>query len=543
MKKLLLILGILILSMLTSCIDKEGEPTVNLEEIGLEYFEIDYSTVSEENGYEYIDLGLSVKWAICNLGAITPDKLGDFYAWGEAYPKRRYVKDNYIWYDKNFEDSRNQITKYDCGYKPYGYDGRSILELKDDAANYVMGGNWRMPTSKELNELVHNCTWVYGAVRTSSSAQKKYQLGYKVTSRINGKSIFIPVSGAYQEHWSAKQEAKLWSCQKNDTCTYRFDDRDEFNAYSLYVNKDSVSVVEQSRCIGLAIRPVLASTLNYTATFDNNGAEGNMSALNFRHGDLFIVPESTYKCRGFVSWNTKSDTSGRTYYVDDRFSISSDVELYAQWVRLSCDAWSDANGREYVDLGLSVKWATCNLGASSPEEIGDYYAWGEVVPKETYSWSTYKWCRGTKYEITKYFSKYFSEYEASICDKKLVLDFEDDAARVNLGGSWAMPSYDEVKELVDNCTYTVTQRNGVDGLEFVSNINGNSIFLPFTGHKSDSSLEDVFEGFYWTNAIQDYNPIYIDILYISRGRVSPKSGEPIYGYWRPIGMTIRPVLL
>ena len=146
---------------------------------------------------------------------------------------------------------------------------------------------------------------------------------------------------------------------------------------------------------------------------------------------MFVAPDATYKCRGFVSWNTKPEANGKTYKIGDRFSISSDIELYAQWVRLSCESWTDANGYEYVDLGLSVKWATCNLGASSPEELGDKYAWGEVQTKQEFTWNNYQLCVNGDYtKLTKYCPKdywLYDNFSESVIDNKTQLEFEDDA--------------------------------------------------------------------------------------------------------------------
>ena len=132
------------------------------------------------------------------------------------------------------------------------------------------------------------------------------------------------------------------------------------------------------------------------------------------------------------------------------------------------------NGHEYVDLGLSVKWATCNVGASKPEEYGDYFAWGETQPKDYYDWSTYKWCNGSYDTLTKY----NTNSSDGTVDNKTTLDLSDDAARANWGGSWRMPTSAEQDELCNNCTWTCTKINGVEVYKVTSNINGNFIFLP-----------------------------------------------------------------
>lgn len=544
MKKLLFLLNILILSVLTSCVDKEGEPTISGN--------IDYSSAGMAEGYAYIDLGLSVMWATCNVGAQSPEYHGDYFAWGETQRyKTNFTKKSYKWFPIS-EDYYPYPTKYTYGDKKDEADYRTVLELSDDAANMNWGGNWRMPTPEEIEELINNCTWTWGSQKavydTKEGKQVFSSYGYKVKSKINGKSIFIPASGYSVDGdvHGKREDVIIWSCAK--PCEYsRYASEEQYYAYSLSSLVDSIRLAGATRYCGIAVRPVLAPDFTYTISFNANGAVGKMTSITVQHGELIKLPLMSYKCRGFVGWNTKEDGSGIMYEDGAKLTVTSDTELFAQWVRLSCEELSDANGHEYVDLGLSVKWATCNIGASSPEELGEYYAWGEVQPKESYSWENYKWCTGKKFEFTKYFPLDFNdrwdEYSFSVGDGKLVLDFEDDAARVNLGGSWAIPSYKELKELVDNCTWIKSHRNDVAGFEVVSNINGNSIFLPFTGVKNNNELEDIYEGMYWTNAINEDSPGYVYILSISHGGQiypQPNSGKL---NWRASGLVIRPVLL
>jgi len=158
----------------------------------------------------------------------------------------------------------------------------------------------------------------------------------------------------------------------------------------------------------------------------------------------------------------------------------------------------DDDGHEYVDLGLSVKWATCNLGANSPEEYGDYFAWGETAPKSDDSWTTYKWCEGSDSTLTKY--NINSDY--GIVDERTRLEMEDDAACANWGEKWRMPTDAEWSELMDNCISMWTIQNGVLGRKFVSKKNGNSIFLPTAGHWYEGSLIDArSHGFYWSSSL------------------------------------------
>jgi hypothetical protein len=160
------------------------------------------------------------------------------------------------------------------------------------------------------------------------------------------------------------------------------------------------------------------------------------------------------------------------------------------------------NGYEYVDLGLSVKWATCNVGANNPEEYGDYFAWGEVAPKEEYMDSTYKWYNGSINTGTKY----CTNSSEGLIDDKAVLKASYDAASVNWGGAWRMPTKEEIDELVLNCIWHCVFRKGVAG-HLVTGPNGNSIFLPAAGRRVDSSLDSAgSDGYYrssWFNA--EYN--------------------------------------
>ncbi len=165
------------------------------------------------------------------------------------------------------------------------------------------------------------------------------------------------------------------------------------------------------------------------------------------------------------------------------------------------------NGYQYIELGLSVRWATYNVGASKPEEYGDYYAWGETEPKTVYSRPTYKWynCNGPYDTLTKYNTD--SRY--GTVDNKTTLDPEDDVAHVKWGGTWRMPTIAEQDELRNNCTWTWTTLNGVNGYIVTSNKSGytdRSIFLPAAGFRYVTDLSGVGScGFYWSSSLYTGN--------------------------------------
>ncbi|MBQ3742669.1 MAG: hypothetical protein II858_02320 [Bacteroidales bacterium] len=209
-----------------------------------------------------------------------------------------------------------------------------------------------------------------------------------------------------------------------------------------------------------------------------------------------------------------------------------------------------ANGgpsTDYVDLGLpsGVKWATKNLGASKPSDYGDHYAWGETEPKAVYSWSTYKWMQ-TGYSDENHITKYTVVdgktngiwYDGSgnfIGDAKVTLDAADDAATVKLGSPWRMPTFEEAKELLDNCTWTWTTLDGIDGCE-VKGPNGNSIFLPAAGRRYDSNHTFVNSwANYWTGSLKgDFSTTG---YYFHFDSVNHEWAA----LWRYYGFSIRPV--
>ena len=190
---------------------------------------------------------------------------------------------------------------------------------------------------------------------------------------------------------------------------------------------------------------------------------------------------------------------------------------------------------EAIDLGLpsGILWASCNVGATSPEEYGGYYAWGETEEKTNYSWSTYKWCNGDKDSMTKYCTD--SQY--GTVDNKTTLDPEDDVAHVKWGGSWRMPTKAEQDELRTECDWERISINGVDGFKVKSRVNENFIFLPAAGNRNGSDVSAQGEGgTYWSATIQakDSNNSYY-LYFLVDGYGWYRSGG------RDGGLTVRPV--
>lgn len=200
---------------------------------------------------------------------------------------------------------------------------------------------------------------------------------------------------------------------------------------------------------------------------------------------------------------------------------------------------------DMMDLGLSVKWAMCNLGASAPEEYGLYYQWGDTEgygsdtsDGKPFSWGDYKWCNGAANSLIKYNS--WTIY-GDVVDNLTVLETVDDAASAALGGSWRMPTAEEFQELINKCTWTWTTLNGINGFKVQSTVDGytdNWIFLPAAGWRITNTLSDKNSLGYWSKSIGIRSDAACSIYYYPNEDshdVAPGNTS------RPIGFSIRPV--
>ena len=204
--------------------------------------------------------------------------------------------------------------------------------------------------------------------------------------------------------------------------------------------------------------------------------------------------------------------------------------------KVECKVTVTAVSFTAVDMGLSVKWANMNLGASKPEEFGDYYAWGETDPKKEGVWSEYKFLVSGNSNDNYIFSKYNTQDSHGAVDNKTVLDLEDDVAHVTLGGNWRIPTAEEWTELRTNCARIWTMRNGVNGYK-VTGPNGNSIFLSAAGFWDGSlNLVDVgSHGWYSSSSLGTDGPYNAWILMFDS---DGEFGGNFPRYW---GYSVRPV--
>ena len=198
-------------------------------------------------------------------------------------------------------------------------------------------------------------------------------------------------------------------------------------------------------------------------------------------------------------------------------------------------------GVEAVDLGLpsGTLWANMNLGASKPEDYGDFFAWGEKTPQSNnqYSWASYKWCNGSEKTLTKYCINSSYGYNG-FRDNLTELLPEDDAATVNWGGVWYMPTLEQFYELIDNTTSEMTTQNGVYGRKFTSTTNGNSIFFPTAGYCRDDNCGGVDAGWYWSSTLNG-STFKAWFLFFKSGDMSMHGSTNTERY---NGYSVRPVL-
>ena len=457
----------------------------------------------------YLGLPSGTLWANMNVGAEKPEDYGLYFAWGKT---TGYTGD---------------ISEY-CTV-----NNKTVLDAENDAAHVNWGGSWRMPTLADYKELLDNTTSEWTTLNGVN--------GRLFTSKINGNSIFLPAAGSawdgklyhvgsYGDYWSSTPESGL---------------------YAYYLNFDSSITYRGSvyRGSGLTVRPVLKNpSLTLSVSTSNLSiAEGDASTVNITSGS------GEYGVTNLNSDIAKATLDGTTITINaiaagEAKIVVMDIQTKHEIIiMITVTAKSSGDtpaGLQAVDLGLpsSTLWANMNVGAEKPEDYGLYFAWGETTgytgdtsDGRTFYWDSYKWCNGSETTLTKYCT---NSYYGTV-DNKAVLELEDDAAHVNLGGSWRMPTLADINELLDNTTDEWITQNGVNGRKFTSKTNGNSIFLPAAGCRWESDLIGAGSGGqYWSSSLYESYSFYAYYLYFN----SSYAWRGSSGYDpRSCGLTVRPV--
>ena len=446
---------------------------------------------------EPVDLGLSVKWANYNVGASKPEDYGDYFSWGETSPKTEYKWANYLYGTAKNGPFSKYVLNSDYGT----VDHKLVLDLEDDAAHANWGGDWRMPTKEEVEELMTKCTWAW-TTRNGIN-------GYTVTG--NGNSIFLPANGMRSS--SIADEGTVgnyWSSSISGDGTYY--------SISPYFSQSYKKSGNCYRYFGLGVRPVYGAIVPVSEITLPETLTLTMGIKDSETLTAIVLPDNaTYKS---VSWASSNESVATVDASGNVMAISigtTTIKVYsadASTAALCEVAVTNApiiDEYEYVDLGLPSgrKWATCNIGATSPEEYGSYFAWGETEPKQDYSWTTYKWVsNGDGYKLTKYCKWYQYWRGEGEMDGADTLIPEDDAAYVNWGHHWRMPTVAEFQELMDKCTWEWTYINNVSGWLAISTINSRSIFFPAASHYYGTTIWPGSSGYpvntwYWTNYTDD----------------------------------------
>ncbi len=477
-----------------------------------------------------VDLGLSVIWAAGNIGAASPEEYGDYYAWGETEPK-----ENYSWSTYKFgTSSSGPFSKYNTNSSYGTVDNKTVLESEDDVAHVKLGANWRMPTDAEWEELRIKCTW------TRTNDYNGTGVKGRIVTATNGNSIFLPAAGdvKYQDLNEAGSDGYYWSSSLTTGSPSRAWDVYFYPDADLYVSRGS-----GYRFLGLSVRPVFAIRVESIAL-----SQTSLELIEGGSATLIATVTPTDATNKSVNW-TSSDTSVAT--VDEIGKVkaiskgTATIKAEANdgsGVFASCavrvkEPYTAVAG-EAVDLGLSVKWSSMNLGAMSPSDYGDYFAWGETEPKDNYIWATYKLCNGSSSTLTKYNN---SSSHGTVDNKTEFKDYDyvDDAARQALGGEWRIPTDAEWTELREQCTWEWTSNyngTGIAGRIVTSKKTGytdKSIFLPAAGRRYGTNLDNAGSyGFYWSSFLDTDRPrsawnVYFGSDYVGRGGDSRYCGQSV----------------
>ena len=445
---------------------------------------------------EMVDLGLSVRWASFNMGASAPEEGGGLYAWGETDTKMNYTWATYKFNKGGDSDNSVQLSKYNSNSNWGTTDYKMTLDPQDDVARVKLGTAWRMPTREEFLELASssNCTW---EPMTLNGVE-----GSKVTSKKQGytnKWIFLPAASRMRGENMEGRGCGFYLSSTRDS--------DSKCAYSLFIADNWIYGNTLSRYEGLSVRPVsdavnpvTSVTLNKTSLTLETGQSETLTVS-------YTPTNATVKSVNWSSSNTAVATVSSTGVVKAVAPGNATITATASdghGASDRCSVTVTAPTPKAVDLGLSVKWASFNVGATAPEEYGNYYAWGETAKKSSYSWDNYVFrTSGSSYSDLK-FSKYNSISGYGAVDNKTVLDTKDDVAHEEWGGNWRMPTQAEFNELASNCTWEYTSINGVYGMKLTSKKQGYTskwIFLPAAGRRDGSNTVNAgSRGYYWTSS-------------------------------------------
>ena len=404
---------------------------------------------------EYVDMGLSVKWATFNVGATQPSEYGNYIGWGDATGKLTSSNGN--------DYAVGNTSAYIGGDKRY------------DVAQAKWGKKWRMPKQSEFEELFDEtkCT-----VEQVSNC-------WKITSLRTGKSIILPRCGLINTTGHVDRTSFSWYW------TAEADENDPDRCYYMVISGPTVYQLGRGpKQYRMPIRPVYEEATSWTSPTNPGGDNPPVNP------------------------------------VDDNPTTNPDPETP-----------ETAEVGQAVDLGLSVKWADRNVGATGVGSYGEYISWGDTEARDNYSLKGYVHYDATGINECKYLGT-----SATQQGSYHIANTQYDAAHVRWGGTWRLPTERELYELMEQCTWVWSSQGSIPGYRVTSKTNGNSIFLPAAGYKSGTSSTPTNQkktGYYWCDGVDwrtegsmNYNGINLEF-----DQTEPKGNF----HARFHGLSIRPV--
>lgn len=494
-----------------------------------------------------IDLGLTsgTRWASRNVGAYNAVDYGEYFSWGETEKK------------SNYENSNNSTT---LGYYSYrdtnlgtsktfndGSTYRDIAGTEHDVAHVKWGGLWTMPDYDDCQELADECTWTWTTLRGNN--------GYLVTGS-NGNSIFLPAT-CHLSGWTRGHNYNVSqynsSTHYDNTYAWTLNCHTGWNSGAPFLNRNYDA--NSYRYHGHTVRPVVKGaadngdlllkvvTDEASWTFNDsqatlNGTLASASPLAESLTVGFVIGDSAN-----IDWEHKRTYLETTTNAAGSFSRNIDVHdnlgyWYRAYVKVGGEyIYGDAQhyGLELVDLGLpsGIKWANMNLGANKPSEFGKYYAWGETSPRPDNDFDYSE----AKYEFKQ--NNTWVNIGTTIDGKLDIQRSEHDAAMVNMGKMWQLPTQADYRELIDNCTWSQVTVNDVNCFKFVSNKYPNRyIILPQAGYRSGTGVENSNEGVYMSSIHRDDSRSYH--LYLqNNGTPQATEGSNYNSKWK--GHSVRAI--
>lgn len=535
-----------------------------------------------------LGLPSGTKWASYNLGATRPEDFGGYYAWGEVGARSSFEWEAYQYYNSSdgWMNIGEDIggTGYDAARKLWGDEWRmpsatQFRELKDNCTikeTEVNGVYGRMFTGKNGNSIflpaggsivdnnnnyMGNYGYYWSSTLSSSykgSAQslffkKRGELMIADDGRANGVCVrpvtntgtAVPdlvLQSTEPLNLKTRQNTSINVISGSGSYTAKSDDESVATAdisdwVSLETGKKGKCVNVNAVGVGLAtvtvtdVQSLQQVSVKVTVTQNVDLLKLSVSSLELKVGETGNVMITASSGAQYAV--ATSDASVATFSID---KTTNTIKVLAVGAG-TCNITVNDSGTgetaavnitvteaEAVDLGLSVKWSKVNVGATSPEEHGGYYAWGETKEKGSYSWANYTYCNGSESSITKYNSS----------DGKTTLDLLDDAAYINMGMKWRTPTKAEMDELKARCKWTLETINGKKVFR-VTGPNGNYIFLPLAGHKSK-------ENWYNSGSVGYYSVSTLSSQGYAPGLCCYDETQEYLDYARYLGMSIRPVL-